>query len=362
MARRIKHEFPGVTSYFDRHQKRRYRFRKKGFSTEIHSEYGSSEFRRNYERAISGHRSREIGSPATKRGTINALIVSYYKSPEFISLGDSTKATYRREIERLRNEHGHRLVAQMKRAHVVKLLEPLSDRPSARNNRLRMLRMLLNHAVEIGWRSDNPTSAIKKMRTGSQGLHTWTEAEIETFLNHHPIGSTAHTAVTLMLHTACSRVDAVRLGWQNVKGARIQYRRQKTERFSEVVVDIPIHPDLKIVLDALPKSQMTFLETPGGRSRSSNGLGNAMRKWCNAAGLTACSSHGLRKACATRLAESGASEREIMAWTGHSSPQMVQIYAGKARRGLMADQGFAKLLQNETGSKNDEPNNNGSTK
>ncbi|MCQ0091102.1 hypothetical protein [Roseovarius sp. M141] len=87
-----------------------------------------------------------------------------------MSLSDSTKATYRREIERLRDEHGHRLVEQMKRQHVVKLLEPLTDRPSARNNRLRMLRMLLNHGVEIGWRPDNPTAAIKKMRTGSQGL------------------------------------------------------------------------------------------------------------------------------------------------------------------------------------------------
>ncbi|MFG6515884.1 tyrosine-type recombinase/integrase [Sulfitobacter sp. 1A13496] len=362
MARKIRREFAGVTAYFDRHQKRRYRFRKKGFSTEIHGEYGSPEFRLNYERAINGYKSQEAGARATKKGTVSALIVSYYKSPEFLSLTSSTKATYRREIERLRNEHGHRLVAQMKRPHVVKLLEPLSDRPSARNNRLRMLRMLLNHSIEIGWRLDNPTSAIKKMRTGSQGFHTWTEEELATFFSHHKIGSTAHTAVTLMLYTGCSRADAVRLGWQNVKDTRVQYRRQKTERFSEVVVDIPIHPELQKVLDALPKSKMTFLETAGGRSRSANGLGNAMRNWCNAAKLPDCTSHGLRKACATRLAEAGASEREIMAWTGHASPQMVQIYAGKARRGLMADQGFAKLIQNETGSDIDEPNTKGSTK
>lgn len=362
MARRTKREFPGVTAYFDRHQKRRFRFRRKGFSTEIYGEYGSNGFRRNYERAVKGYRSQEIGAPATKRGTINALIVSYYKSPDFISLSDSTKSTYRREIERLRNDHGHRLVMQMKRQHVVKLLEPLTDRPSARNNRLRMLRMLLNHAIEIGWRTDNPTTAVKKMRTGSQGFHTWSEDELHAFFEHHELGSIAHTAVTLMLYTACSRVDAVRLGWQNTTGSRLQYRRQKTERFSDVVVDIPIHPDLQQVLDSLPRSQMTFLEASGGRSRYPNGLGNAMRKWCNAADLPDCTSHGLRKACATRLAEAGASEREIMAWTGHTSPQMVQIYAGKARRGLMADEGYAKLRKNETGSRIDEPNSKGSTK
>ncbi|PYC47104.1 hypothetical protein DI396_11105 [Litorivita pollutaquae] len=362
MSQKAKREFPGVTAYLDRHKKRRFRFRKRGFSAEIHGEYGSKEFRANYEAVIRGHKSQNICIQDTQRGTINALVVSYYQSPEYVSLSDSTKATYRREIERLRNEHGHRLVTQMKRQHVVKLLEPLTDRPSARNNRLRMLRMLLNHSVEIGWRSDNPTNSIRKMRTGSQGFHTWTERELAAFFAYHEIGSTARTAVTLMLYTACSRVDVVRLGWQNVSDGRIRYRRKKTERFSEVVVDIPIHPDLQAVLNILSSSQLTFLETAGGRSRSPNGLGNAMRQWCNDAGLPDCTSHGLRKACATRLAEAGASEREIMAWTGHASPQMVQIYAGKARRGLMADQGFAKLRKNETGSKNAEPNKKGSSK
>lgn len=179
MARRIKREFPGVTAYFDRHRKRRYRFRKKGFSTEIHGEYGSNEFCRNYEKALNGFKSQEIGTPATKRGTINALAVSYYKSPEYVSLKDSTKLTYRREIERLREDHGHRLVNQMKRQHVVKLLEHLTDRPSARNNRLRMLKMAMNHSVEVGWITSNPTSAIKKMRTNTQGFHTWGENELE---------------------------------------------------------------------------------------------------------------------------------------------------------------------------------------
>jgi integrase len=362
MALRIKREFPGVAAYFDRHKKRRFRFRAKGFSAEIHGEYGSDVFRQNYENALVGKRSREIGSLNTKRGTINALVVSYYRSPEFVSLKDSTKATYRREIERLREEHGHRLVDQMKRQHVVKLLEPLTDRPSARNNRLRMLAMLLNHAIEVGWRSSNPASTIKKMRSNSQGFHTWTEAEINQFFDFYESGSTANTAVTLMLHTACARADAVKLGWQNVKGQRLQYRRQKTEGSSSVVIDIPIHDDLMKVLDTLPRGKMTFLETSTGRSRSASGLGNAMRKWCDNADLPACSAHGLRKACATKLAEAGATEREIMSWTGHTSPKMVQVYAGKARRGLLADHAFKKLLDNEKCSKTDEPNRKGSTK
>ncbi len=87
-----------------------------------------------------------------------------------------------------------------------------------------------------------------------------------------------------------------------------------------------------------------------------------MRRWWDDAGLPKCSAHGLRKACATRLAEAGATEREIVAWTGHMSPTMVQAYAGKARRGLLADHGFEMLIRNEQGSKVDELNTKGSTR
>lgn len=62
------------------------------------------------------------------------------------------------------------------------------------------------------------------------------------------------------------------------------------------------------------------------------------------------------------LAEAGATQREIMAWTGHTSPTMVQEYAGKACRGLLADHGFEKLIKNQQGSKLDEPKTKGSTK
>ena len=63
-----------------------------------------------------------------------------------------------------------------------------------------------------------------------------------------------------------------------------------------------------------------------------------------------------------KLAEAGATEREIIAWTGHISPTMVRVYAGKARLGLLADDGFERLMQNEQGSEVDEPNEKGSTK
>ncbi|WCR07328.1 tyrosine-type recombinase/integrase [Paracoccus fistulariae] len=59
-----------------------------------------------------------------------------------------------------------------------------------------------------------------------------------------------------------------------------------------------------------------------------------MRDWCNGAGLPQCTSHGLRKACARRLAEAGAIPHEIMAVAGHETLAEVERYTNKKRNAL----------------------------
>ena len=184
---------------------------------------------------------------------------------------------------------------------------------------------------------------VKPLKVRSKGFHTWTEEEIEMFYAKHEFGTVAHTAMTLMLYTGAARADVVKLGRGNVDGDRIRYRRQKTEDDGGVLIDIPIHPQLRLVLDALPKDTFTFLETRGGKSRSPNGFGNKMRDWCDQAGLPNCTSHGLRKAIARRLAEAGAPPHEIMAVTGHSTLAEVNCYTRDANRPNMADGAMKRL-------------------
>ncbi len=51
-------------------------------------------------------------------------------------------------------------------------------------------------------------------------------------------------------------------------------------------ITIRLHPKLKVVLDALPDDgRQTFLVTSFGRPYTANGFGNAMRAWCDEAGL-----------------------------------------------------------------------------
>jgi integrase len=75
----------------------------------------------------------------------------------------------------------------------------------------------------------------------------------------------------------------------------------------------------------------------------------ALRKWCDEAYLPECSGHGLRKACARRLAEAGATAPEIMSITGHKTLAEVQRYIAEANRELMADSAMNKLMTRPNG-------------
>ncbi len=339
---RRRREFPGVTAYTDRHGARRFRYRGNGVSVELGRDYGSQEFVRRYEAARQGRKLDDVTGEA--HGSLGWLIASYYRSPAYRRLAERTQYVQRNTLEKLRQDHGHRPAATLDAPAVRKLMARKADTPHAANYVLRMLRALMAHAIDLGIRADDPTRDVKKYaEAGSDGFHTWDEGEIAQFQATHPPGSTARLAFALMIFTGAARVDACKLGWQNVKDGRIRYRREKTRKKAPVLVDVPIHPDLAAELDRLPPGRLTFLETGQGRARSSNGLGNAMRRWCDAAGLAECTSHGLRKACARRLAEAGATPSEIAAVTGHTTLKEVSRYTAAADRSGLAEKAMGRL-------------------
>lgn len=59
--------------------------------------------------------------------------------------------------------------------------------------------------------------------------------------------------------------------------------------------------------------------------------------------LPKCSSHGLRKASAVTMAESGATAPELCALFGWSKLETAEIYIREARKRVMIDNAFARL-------------------
>jgi integrase len=330
---------PYCHGFLDRYGKPRWYFRRAGFKQmPLPGLPWSPEFMAAHEQAMAGQPA-PIGAERTIPGTLRALAVSYFASPAFRTTRASTQYTYKNIIDRLCAEHGDKRVALLQREHVVKLLASRTNTPGSANALRRSLRALMQHAVEIGLRGDDPTQNVKKVPTPkSEGFHSWSENEIEQFENFHPVGSKARLALALLLYTGQRRSDVVRMGRQHIDDNMLAVSQVKTN----AQVWIPIHDDLAAIL-AQVSGNLTFLLTDYGKPYTAAGFGNWFRIQCRSAGLRNCSAHGLRKAAARRLAEAGCSTHEIASITGHASLKEVARYTEAVDRKRLAKSAMIKM-------------------
>ena len=345
---KTKNGLPKYCGWFhDRHGKRRVRFRKANISTFLTGTPWSEGFMRQYATALDSvqEQTKTIGSERTKPGTLNALIASYYKSPEFRSLEASTQAHRRRIIEKFRAEYGDLSLKGLKRKHVADIIAAKAEQtPEAANNLVKLLRVIFKYAITLDMLESNPATDIKRYKSKGNGFHPWTEDEIAKFEAAHPVGTDARLALGLLLYTGQRVSDVHRMGWQHISGDLIAVRQKKTT----TPLMLPLHPELKAQLAMLPRINMTFMMTARGAPFTAQGLGTFVKKQCIIAGLPHCSAHGLRHAAATRLANAGCSVNEIAAVTGHKSLREVARYTAKADQVRLARQALAAQLGAES--------------
>lgn len=341
MKRRAENPFPGVTRVVDRHGKVRFRFRLKGLpACNIAGEYASAEFRQNYEAALRGGVVTLLPS-RNKFGTFDWLIEHYRRSPKWNKLAPLSQRNLGNEFDRFSRDYGKRHVATLRTEHVEAIIARKSDTPAAANRLLKLIRRLCRFAIRKKLISVDPTLDVERYAENPDGFHTWSEQEIEHFEAHHGTGSKAVLALRLILNTGAARQDVVGLGWQNVRDGRIAYRRGKTGGD----VDLPMLDELLEVLRDLPRDRLLFLTHTGDRRYQPTSFGNWFHDQCVAAGLPHCSAHGLRKAGATRLGDAGASELEIMAFLGHTTPDEARTYVKKFNRKRLGDTGMEKVAR-----------------
>lgn len=330
---------PYLNIYRDRHGRDRIYFRRKGYpAVALATPLYSDEFWKTYQQAMTLPKP-AIGAGRTKPGSINELIVSYYRSPEFTTLRSSTKATYRGIIERFRKEHGEKRVAKLQRKHIRQMFQAKAETPNAANNFLRTLHLLMRHALEIEMRTDDPTEGIRKFKITGSGHKSWDESDIETYEKCHPPGTKAHLALMLLLYTGLRRSDVVRVGPQHIHAGYLTIEQTKTG----TLVSIPVHPRLEEALGKLNAEHMVYPTTSFGKPFTANGFGNWFRDQVREANLHGLSAHGLRKAIARKLADAGCTPHEIMAITGHESLKEVQRYAAAANRKQLATSAMKRL-------------------
>ena len=288
-----------------------------------------------------------------RKGSFGYLCLCYYASATFKNLDPATQLWHHRALDLICEKHGDNVVDDLKDKHIRKLRDELVR--AASKKRLKALKALFSWAVDAEEASHNPTIGVRPIKYPEIGIPTWSEEEITQYEKHHEIGTSARLAMALMLYTACRLEDAIRFGPQHFRNGRVQFAQAKNEhRRDPVSIDIKIHRDLRAIIDATPLPHLVqangqpasfgrFLVVRNARPFTPRLFGKRFKDWCRQANLPHCSSHGLRKAAARRLAEVGCTTHEIMSYTGHKSLKEVERYTKEARKAKLADAAMAKL-------------------
>jgi integrase len=286
---------------------------------------------------------------APEPGTFADLILRYRQGPRVRGWAPGTLRKNDKILGDFLTQNGREPVASLRRGDFIAMRDSMAATPSEANNWAKVIRGLLDYAVDLEIIDFNPAARVKRLKTPNpDGFRTWREDEIAAFERHFARGSLPRLAFTLALYTGAARGDLVRLGWGNIRGERLSYRRQKTRG----EVDIPILSPLADELSQVPHTHLTFLQTEAGRVRSDVGLANQLTRWLALAGLWDTdehghhlSLHGLRKALGRRLAEAGVDPHGIASVLGQDDARSALVYSRKFNRARTADASMARLAE-----------------
>jgi hypothetical protein len=295
---------------------------------------GTAEFDRQYWEILSGKKY----EPKT---SWRALIASYMASTRWTNLRHSTRKAYEPKLLYMIEKNGTKDATRITRKDVIAAQEANAHRPKWANDFPRVLSVVIEHAIDIGWMDHNPAKGVKKkpIPVDRQKPHIpWTDEAIAKFR------SEASDRAKLIFEIGIGSVqrpgDWVDFVWGDYDGNSLSLRQNKT---GKELQQLPCTPELKAALDAekkrlgaAPHPSRPILIARNGNKLTPNGMMQIMRKERTRLGLMAYDQHALRYRGVMELAWAGCDDDEIMSFSGHNTKAMVIKYAGHARQIMRA--------------------------
>lgn len=223
---------------------------------------------------------------------------------------------------------GHKPVSALTRDAIEQFLAVYDDRPTTRRHVKIVLKMLLDHAVALKWRTDNPAEKIKVSAPKSR-VRIWERDDVMAgawacvMANQSPVAAMMLTEWEIGQRLTDARMFRWGGEYKPEEGA-FKFWQEKTGAW----VTIPVSDALRGLLEAVhdPDSLYLFVDRRTGKPFAEQRLGHVWSAIRTDAGFNKrLQIRALRHSCVVQLARAGCTVPEIASITGHSAFSVEQI-------------------------------------
>lgn len=311
--------------------------------------------------------------------TVAHMIRLYKEHRRFLAKAEKTRQDYLHHLKMIEQWAGDVPVKKITRPIVQDYYEVLLEtgKHAAANARLRVLRILLQLAVDLGFATDNAASQPGLVGVAPR-VRVWTPAEEAAFIAAADAAGWASVgdAVALALATGQRQGDllalpALALAADGAGGYRLHLKQSK--RGARIAIPIPADSSAAVRLAAADQRRAALNADRAGRRlppvTTALWHEKTAKRWepftfrhvfaavrlaaaATCPGLADLTFQDLRDTTITRLAEAGCTIPEICAVSGHSEAGAVQVLKHYlALNSEMAESAIAKLLARQAAKK-----------
>jgi integrase len=221
---------------------------------------------------------------------------------------------------------------ELRRAHVEQMMRTVSGFSASRQKKVCFLtKAILETAVEDRYCRENVAAKVTPPKAVKKEIEIYTTSEIKKLFAHeHPFLPYA----ALLFLTGMRRGELLALSWRNVDFAEGFIRvkqalsdgqiKDKTKGKKDRL--IPIYPELKSALEAIPKTALTVFTSDGIHPMNKDQFNWRFKAFVKSAGVEYKSPHKCRHSFITYMLKSNVPLHIVQAIAGHENMEMTERY------------------------------------
>ena len=250
------------------------------------------------------------------------VIRKYIAGPNYRKLAARTRDDYDKRLTFLRDKIGHLAPKSIKRRHVIAWLDKWAEKsPHEANYRLRVLRLLMERAIDYGLLTQNPVRGVAEVKYEKRDRQPWPETHVAAFRKAYDYGTRERMIFELCLGSGQRIGDVLRMQWRHIEDGGILVQQGKTGKR----LWVPLTGHLRAALDVWPRTDLRIVRL--SYRQASYAMLDARKAIC----AEAYDLHALRYTAAAELLLAGCDDETIAAITGQSDA-MVKHYTRHVRQ------------------------------